>query len=453
MSQRNHERSGVSRRALLQVGAGLAGGAMLPVAFTTPSFAVGMADHPALGTWPEGSKGSSVTIGATVPRTGAYAVQGEDELKGMQLAVEHINEGHPLIKKIAPKVSKGVLGKNVELVVADSGAKPNDAVQEQQRFINDNKIIAMTGSTSSAVAVALNKFAEREKILYLVAISGSNDTTGKDCVRYSFRQCFYGETAANAIGPVLIKTYGKNKKAAFMTPDYTYGHTVTKSVNDYLTKNGGWNMVTNQVSKLGTQDFSQFLTNIANSGAEVIVNVNWGRDAVLSIQQAKQFGLTPKMKMVIPYQIPFLAKETGPELTEGVLAATDFWWTLEDKYPLAKMFVDAFNKKFGYRPEWGANNAYMQFAIWARMVSEAGSFYPPDVIKTYEKGEKFNSTVGQVHFRPEDHQLVRPVVIVRGKAPKDMKNKEDYWEVLEVLPGAPLMQKPDAFGCKLGDYA
>ena len=114
MSQREHERSGVSRRALLQVGAGLAGGAMLPAAFTTPTFAVGMADHPPLGTWPAGSAGASVTIGATVPRTGAYAVQGEDELKGMQLAVEHINEGHPLIKKIAPKVKKGVLGKKVE---------------------------------------------------------------------------------------------------------------------------------------------------------------------------------------------------------------------------------------------------------------------------------------------------------------------------------------------------
>ena len=128
-----------------------------------------------------------------------------------------------------------MLGKQVKLVVADSGAKPNNAVQEQQTFINDNKIVAMTGSTSSAVAVALNKFAEREKILYLVAISGSNDTTGKDCVRYWFRQCFYGETAANAIGPVLVKKFGKNKKAAFMTPDYTYGHTVTKSMNDYLT--------------------------------------------------------------------------------------------------------------------------------------------------------------------------------------------------------------------------
>ena len=288
-----------------------------------------------------------------MPRTGAYAAQGEDELKGMQLAVEHINEGHPLIKKIAPKVKKGVLGKKVKLVVADSGAKPNNAVQEQQTFINDNKIVAMTGSTSSAVAVALNKFAEREKILYLVAISGSNDTTGKDCVRYSFRQCFYGETAANAIGPVLLKTFGKDKKAAFMTPDYTYGHTVTKSVNDYLTKNGGWTMVTNQVSPLGTSDFSQYLTNIANSGAEFIINVNWGRDAVLSVQQAKQFGLTPKMKMVIPYQIPFLAKEVGAELTEGVFAATDFWWTLEDKYPLAKMFVDGLRQEVRLQARMG----------------------------------------------------------------------------------------------------
>jgi branched-chain amino acid transport system substrate-binding protein len=57
-----------------------------------------------------------------------------------------------------------------------------------------------------------------------------------------------------------------------------------------------------------------------------------------------------------------------------------------------------------------------------------------------------------VYFRKEDHQLVRPVIIVKGKAPKEMKNKEDFWEVTEVVPGLPLMQKPDAFGCNLGDY-
>jgi branched-chain amino acid transport system substrate-binding protein len=117
-------------------------------------------DKAPVGMWPAGTEGDTVTIGAAVPRTGAYAVQGEDELKGMQLAVEHLNEGNDLIKQIAPKVTKGLLGKQVSPVVADSAAKPNNAVQEQQVFINQNKIIAMTGSTSSAIAVALNKFAQ-----------------------------------------------------------------------------------------------------------------------------------------------------------------------------------------------------------------------------------------------------------------------------------------------------
>jgi branched-chain amino acid transport system substrate-binding protein len=439
---------GISRRNLLQVGAGLAGGAMLP-SLVMPAYA---ADYPPIGTFPAGSSGSSVFIGITVPRTGTYAVQGEDELKGYQLAIEHINSGDPLIKAISPKTTKGVLGKEVKYGVADDEAKPNNAVQNISRFITENKAVLMTGGTSSAVAVALNKLAQREKVLYVVGISGSNDTTGKDCVRYSVRECFYGQTAAAAIGPVLLKAFGKGKKAAYLTPDYTYGHTVQKSMQDYLNANGGWSTVTNQVCPLGAPDYSSFLLNIANSGADIFLNVNWGHDAVLSIQQAKQFGVLEKQKLVVPYQIPFLAREVGPELTAGVYSATDFWWTLEDKFPLAKQFVAAFEKKYGYKPEWGANSCYMQFAMWANAVETAGTFYPPAVIKAYEDGQKIQSTVGEVWFRPEDHQLVRPVVIVRGKAPADMKGKEDYWEVLDVVPGEGLMQKADAFGCKLGDY-
>ena len=63
-----------------------------------------------------------------------------------------------------------MLGKEVKYVVADSEAKPNTAVQEQSRFITENKVIVMIGSTSSAVAVAMNKLAEREKVIYLTGI-------------------------------------------------------------------------------------------------------------------------------------------------------------------------------------------------------------------------------------------------------------------------------------------
>jgi len=402
--------TGVSRRALLQGGAGFVGGALLSGGMAMPAFAE---DHPAVGTYPAGSSGNSVFVGASVPRTGTYAVQGEDELKGYQLAVEHINEGNELLKKISPRTSKGVLGKEVKLGVADSAAKPNEAVQAQQRFISENKAVMITGGTSSAVAVALNKLAQREKVLFVCGISGSNDTTGKDCVRYGFRQNFFGQTAAAAIAPALVKEFGKNKKVAYMTPDYTYGHTVTKSMQD-MTAGAGWTTVTNQVSPLGAPDFSSYLLNVANSGADVLINVNWGHDAVLSIQQAKQFGVLDKMKLIVPYQVPFLARETGG-LMQGVYSATDYWWAIEDKYPLAKLFNEAFEKKYGYKPEWGAANSYVSFAHWARMIEETGSFYPPDVIKTYEKEEVIPSLVGDVHYRKEDHQCVRPVILVKGK--------------------------------------
>src|SRR6201994_4289235 len=238
---------GVSLRTLVQAGAGLAGGALLPGSAIMPAFAE---DHAAIGTYPAGSSGSSVFIGISVPRTGTYAVQGEDELKGYQLAIEHINSGHDLIKKISPKTTKGVLGKELKSGVADSAAKPNDAVQAQQRFITENKAVMITGGTSSAVAVALNKLAQREKVLFVCGTSGLNDTNGKGWVRYGFRQNFFGQTAAAAIAPVLVKQFGKNKKVAYLTPDYTYGHTVTKSMQDYL-KAGGWQTVTNQVTPLG----------------------------------------------------------------------------------------------------------------------------------------------------------------------------------------------------------
>jgi branched-chain amino acid transport system substrate-binding protein len=436
-----------SRRDMLRLGAGLLGGAALAGGLPNSAAA---ADQP-IGTWPAGVSGSTAFIGITVPRTGTYAVPGEDELKGYQLAIEHVNEGNEIIRKMAPKVTKGLLGKTLIFGVADSEAKPNVAVQNFAKFVTDHKAIMVTGSCSSAEAVANNKFGQREKVIYLPGVSGSNDTTGKDCVRYSFRTCFYGQTSSAALGPVLLKQFGKNKKIAFLTPDYTYGHTVRASMQEFLAKDG-WTVATNQVCPLGAPDYSSYLLNIANSGADVFININWGNDAVQSIKQANGFGILKKIPLVIAYQIPFLARDVGPELTQGVYSATDWWWTQEDKYPLSKLFVEAFKKKYNYIPDWSAEAGYMQVACWTRMVSEAGTFNPVEVIKTYEKGEHFDSLVGEVWFRPEDHQLVRPVAIVKGKKPSEMKSKDDYWDVTEIVPGEGLMQAPDAFGYKLGSY-
>ena len=414
-----------------------------------PAFAE---DHPPIGTYPAGSSGSSVFIGITVPRTGTYAVQGEDELKGYQLAIEHINSGHELIKKISPKTTKGVLGKELKYGVADSGAKPNEAVQAQQRFISENKAMMITGGTSSAVAVALNKLAQREKVLFVGGISGSNDTTGKDCVRYGFRQNFYGQTAAAAIGPIVVKTFGKNKKAAYLTPDYTYGHTVTKSMQDYLADRG---MDHGHQPGLAARRAGLFFLS--------------AQRRQFRRRRADQRQLGPRRRAVDPAgQAVRRARqdEAGGSVPGAVHRPRSRRRSDAGRLCRHRLLVDASRTSIRWprcstrrsrrsmatsrsgaptTPTWS-------FAMWAEAVENAGSFYPPDVIKSYEAGRKIQSTVGEVYYRKEDHQCVRPVIIVRGKMEKDMKNKEDYYDVVEIVPGEGLMQKPDAFGCNLGDY-
>ena len=386
-----------------------------------------------------------------MPRTGTYAVQGEDELKGYQLAIEHINSGHELIKKISPKTTKGVLGKELKFGVADSAAKPNEAVQAQQRFISENKAIMITGGTSSAVAVALNKLAQREKVLFVRGISGSNDTTGKDCVRYGFRQNFFGQTAAAAIGPVMVKTFGKNKKAAYLTPDYTYGHTVTKSMQDFLADR-----------RMDHRDQS----GRAARRARLLLLSPECRQLRRRRPDQRQLGsrcgvVDPAGQAIrhfrqdeagraLPGAVP--RPRGRRRLMQGVYAATDYWWTLEDKYPLAKMFNEAFEKKYGYKPEWGAKNAYISSRIGPAWPRKPAASIRLTSSRPMRRRETIPSLVGDVHYRKEDHQCVRPVIIVKGKMPKDMKNKEDYYDVVEIVPGDGLMQKPDAFGCKLGDY-
>lgn len=444
---------GLSRRTVLRTGAAVgAGAAALGAGIGLGGSSAFAADLKPLGNYPAGTEGDSVFIGIGVPTTGPYSAQGEDLLKGYKLAIKHLNEGNELIRAMAPASKPGILGKKVTYGVADTASNPNNAVQAHTRFINENKAVMITGSVSSAVAIASEKLAQREKVPYLAGISGSNATTGSDCQRYGFRSCHYAYTTSAALAPVLAQELGTDRKVAYLIPDYTYGKTVLESMKKF-TEAKGWKTVSEQFAPLGASDYSSYLLNMMASGADVLVNICFGADAVNSIKQAKDFGALKQMKMVVPYMAPFLAQEVGAEIMEGVYGATEFWWTLEDQYPMAKKFVEAFEAEYNYKPEWGAHTAYLQTALFAEAVERAGTFHPEMVVKAYEEEKPVDTTIGTVKWRAADHQLVRPVFIVQGKGPGDMKNKEDFYKLVGSTPGEDVMPPTDYFGCKLGEYA
>ena len=436
------------RRKLIKVGAGAAGGLVFPSVLVRSAFAD---NYPALANYPEGVSGDSVFIGLTCDLTGVYSPEGIDQRKGYELAIEQINAGDSGIKKISPLTKAGVLGKTIKYGVADSETKPNTAVQAATRFIRENKAMLVAGNVSSAVAIALQKVCNREKTVFLTAISASNDTTGADCQRYGFRLCHTAYQSAKALAPIVGKALGKGKKAVYLVPDYTYGHTTRDSMKEFTAKEG-WTFVGEQLHPLGTTDFSSYLINIANSGADVLVNIGYGADAVNSIRQAKQFGILDKMKLVVPYMSPFLGDAVGPELMEDVYGVTGFWWTLEDQYPIAKDFVQAFEAKYKEKPHDSAYIAYLNIALWADAIERAGTFYAPEVIKAYEQGVKREGPIGEVWYRGDDHQGAVNFLVVKGKKPSLMKNKDDRFDIVSIANGGENLPPIGHFGCKLGPY-
>ena len=68
------------------------------------------------------------------------------------------------------------------------------------------------------------------------------------------------------------------------------------------------------------------------------------------------------------------------------------------------------------------------------------------------KAQPYDTTIGKVYFRAEDHQMVRPIPILRGKAPAAMKNPEDFYDIVDLVDGESVMNPPDLLGCKLGPY-
>ena len=404
---------------------------------------------PPLGNFPAGTEGSSVFIGVSVPLTGAYSAEGKDQQLGFELAFEHLNSGK-LAGKIPELKGKGVLGKTITFGVVDTEAKAESAIQGQTRFLRNNKAILMTGCYSSAVTVALGKLAQREKVLYMAGPAGSDDVTGKDCQRYSFRSQPSTTMASRALAPVMAERLGKNKKVAYLVPDYTFGHTQFESMAR-LTEPMGWKTVSKQVCPIGTADFSTYLLNIANSGADVFVNCTVGNDCSVSIKQAQNFGVMKNAALVVPTLQPFLAQQLGPEVTQDILGVMDFWWSLAESNELAKIFVDDFQAKHKYKPYWPAHIAYSQMLIWAVAVERAKTFYPPEVIKALEARVPIKTTLGDVMYRPEDHQLVRPVPVMRGKKPSEMKSKDDYYEVIKMIAGADAVTPLDQGTCKMGE--
>ena len=402
------------------------------------------------------ARGKTVTLGFNVPQTGPYADEGADELRAFKLAARHLNgEGDGgMMKTFKPSHLKGngILGKEVEYVTGDTQTKADAARASAKRMIEKDGVIMFSGGSSSAVAVAVQSLAQEMGVVFMCGLTHSNDTTMKDRRRYGFRHFFNAYMSGQALAPVLAKEYGRDRRAYHLTADYTWGWTQEESLKD-ATEKVGWKTVKAVRTPLGTGDFSQYITPVLNSGADVLILNHYGKDMVNSLVQAVQFGLRDKQvngknfEIVVPLYSRLMVQGAG-DAAKGILGTANWHWTLDDE--ATKVFTKSFGNEYGAPPSQAAHTCYVQTLLYADACERAGTFYPPEVIKALE-GFKFDGLGnGPTEYRAGDHQCFKNVLVMQGvEAPK---NRFGLLEVVQVVPRSQVDYPATMGGGELGPY-
>lgn len=98
---------------------------------------------------------ASIKIGAILAETGPAAFLGGPEVRSLNMLVDEMN------------AKGGINGKTIELIVKDSGGSPEKAVSFAKQLIEEEKVFAIIGPSTSGESLNIKKIAEDGKTILI----------------------------------------------------------------------------------------------------------------------------------------------------------------------------------------------------------------------------------------------------------------------------------------------
>ncbi len=370
----------------------------------------------------------TVTVGLNYPKTGPYSVQGLDQWRAAEMAVEEING------------AGGIMGEQVKIAWRDSMSKPDVSTANVTELIDKDGAKMIFGGSSSGVAIAAGKVCNAKNVPFFGTLTYSTDTTGTAGLKTTFRECYDAWMGANAIGDYLKKHFA-GKKYFYITADYTWGWTTEASVRKLTgtTDTSVHKMTKTPFPGATDEDFKKALSLAKLVKPDVLVLVLFGKDMSTAVRIATAMGMKGSMQIVVPNLTLGMAEGAGPKVMEGVVGALPWTWRVPYKYnyPRGKQFVEAFSAKYGRYPSTSGASAYTILYEYKSAVERAKSFDTAAVIKALE-GHEYTLLKDKQVWRAFDHQSVQTVYAVRCKPQAEVmkdKFKLDYFDIINAVPG------------------
>ncbi|HYZ61813.1 MAG TPA: substrate-binding protein [Acetobacteraceae bacterium] len=325
----------------------------------------------------------TIKIGIPVGLSGANSVVAPSVVQAAQLAADQIN------------AAGGILGKKVELAIADDNSGADGAVKAYNSLIFQQKVNAIITMETSAARNAGLPVVARGKTPFIY----TSYYEGRSCSPYLYVNAWVPDQQVASVVDYFMKE--KGAKTFFLAgSDYAFGRGMLEFTRKYIQSKGG-KLVGEEYLPMDASDWTPVISKIRNEKPDALItSTAGGAPNVTLTKQLRASGLNVLFGNLGVDE--GTAKSIGADAA-GVYIAQSYLTSIDT--PENKAFKDALQAKFGAdmkTPNDLSEPEYDGIYLYKAAVEKAGSLDPDKVLKAL--GEvSFTGPRGKIIMDQEHH--------------------------------------------------
>ena len=348
-------------------------------------------------------------IGAILSVTGPASFLGGPEARTLEMLVAETNK------------KGGVQGRQIQLIIKDSGASPEKAFSFAKQLIDEEKVFAIIGPSTSGESMKIKSVAEEGKTILMSCAAA--EVIVNPVAKYVFKTPQSDKDAVLKIFQQMKKM--KISRIGVLSSNTGFGG-AGKAQIEKLAPEHGITIVANEVYDKAASDLTAEVTKIKAANVQAIVNWSIEPAQAIVIKNARQIGLTIPIFQShgfgnIKYVEAAGAAAEGVMFPAGRLLVVD---VLPKNDPQKELLLQ-YRKNYmaycsGEECSTFGGHAYDAFLILMKGIEKAKSTDKEAVRTAIESLKGVVGTGGVFTFSPTDHNglgidAFEMLVVKKGK--------------------------------------
>lgn len=352
-----------------------------------------------------------IKIGLLTDKSGALTIYGIELENGFKLGLLYAAGIDPAdydsIDDALADVT--VAGRPVEVLVRDNGSDPDTAVSQARELIEQEGVELLVGAPSSGVTVGLQQVALDYDVILMAAPGASPAITGANFNDHTFRVCRNTYQDFQAMAEYATGNLGTN--FVILAADYDFGRSSADAAVATYSAAGITFVQDTIYAPLETTDFTPYIQQVINSGADVLLPIWAGDTSVALYQQLDELGVRDQMTVLGAFNSNDIVAASAQPVNIGDVSWIVYHYTLPDN-DINDWLVEKHEAAYNDVPDLFTECAFATAqALVGALDATSGDTLPDAVIPALE-GMQFDGPKGEYTIRPGDHQALVPMYIV-----------------------------------------